>query len=348
MPSNIIGGHQLSQLVKRLPDYEPSYETVSHKKVPDKYDLGIAIPTGKKVYMWYTFYKGGDALLMLDINKDSRILKCVSLRHKFIQDIALGTMLYGVYLQETDAFLVEDIYFYKGINLKGLNTSEKMVYLKEMLTNEITNTCDTTTIALPVMWNISNGESDKIPDRIKEQIPYIVHHIQCRVLCDIMPFLNVSLAKRPIMEKRKSPVIEPSGIYNCIYQLDYNRNRNGDREIFITKADIQCDIYRLFASDGKKPIYYNTAYIPDYKTSVYMNKHFRTINENTNLDCIEESEDEDDFQNTSPDKYVDLNKETLVECEYRSKFRRWVPKRICKNYDIKRVIRIRELVRNFR
>ena len=49
-------------------------------------------------------------------------------------------------------------------------------------------------------------------------------------------------------------------------------------------------------------------YIPDYKTSVMLNKIFRKIRENDNLDYIEESDDEDDFQNTEPDKYVDLKK----------------------------------------
>jgi hypothetical protein len=349
MPNNIINGYQLSQLVKRLPDFEPSYETVSHKKVPEKYNLAMAIPTGKKVYLWYTFYKGEDALFMLDINKDNRILKCAILHHKFTQDIALGTMLYGVYLQETDAFLIEDIYFYKGINLKGLNPGEKLVYINDMLSNEINNTSNNTTIALPVMWMINNNESDKIPDEIQLQIPYIVHHIQCRVLGDIVPFLNVSLTKRPIMEKRKLPVNnEHNGIYKCRYTIDTNRNNNGDREIFLVKADLQCDIYRLFANDGQSNTYYNSAYIPDYTTSVYMNAHFRTINENANLDCVEESEDEDDFQNTSLDKYVDLNREALIECEYKSKFRRWVPKRIVKHHDTKRIVNISNLVRNYK
>ena len=36
--------NQLSHLIKRLPDFELSYETISHNKVSDKYDICLAIP----------------------------------------------------------------------------------------------------------------------------------------------------------------------------------------------------------------------------------------------------------------------------------------------------------------
>ena len=81
--------------------------------------------------------------------------------------------------------------------------------------------------------------------------------------------------------------------------------------VFLVTADIQFDIYHLFVyGKESKQIYYNVAYIPNYKTSVFMNKIFRKIRENDNLDYIEESEDEDDFENMDEDKYVDLQKIT--------------------------------------
>lgn len=50
------------------------------------------------------------------------------------------------------------------------------------------------------------------------------------------------------------------------------------------------------------------AAIPDYKTSVFMNALFRNIKENRSLDALEESDDEDEFENTNIDKFVDLTK----------------------------------------
>ena len=58
-----------------------------------------------------------------------------------------------------------------------------------------------------------------------------------------------------------------------------------------------------------------------------MNKLFRNIKENDNLDYIEESDDEDDFQNTEPDKYVKLQKSLQIECIFNSKFKGWIPKK---------------------
>ena len=95
--------------------------------------------------------------------------------------------------------------------------------------------------------------------------------------------------------------------------MDFLKPQYKYNTTFEVKADIDYDIYHLFAYGAKaKPIYYNVMYIPDYKTSVMLNKIFRKIRENDNLDYIEESDDEDDFQNTEPDKYVDLKKNSFI------------------------------------
>jgi hypothetical protein len=56
-----------------------------------------------------------------------------------------------------------------------------------------------------------------------------------------------------------------------------------------------------------------------------MNGLFRNIRENKNLDFIEESDDEDDFQNMNEDKYVDMKKTLLIECIFDRKFKKWTP-----------------------
>jgi hypothetical protein len=99
--------------------------------------------------------------------------------------------------------------------------------------------------------------------------------------------------------------------------------------IFKVSADLQFDIYNLFAyGKNRASIYYNVAYIPNYKTSVFMNSIFRKIKENSNLDAIEESDDESEFENTELDKYVDLKKYVFIECKFHPKFKKWVPLRV--------------------
>jgi len=59
-----------------------------------------------------------------------------------------------------------------------------------------------------------------------------------------------------------------------------------------------------------------------------MNGIFRTIKENNNLDALEESDDEDEFENDKIDKYVDLSKSCNFVCVYNNKFKKWTPVRL--------------------
>ena len=72
-------------------------------------------------------------------------------------------------------------------------------------------------------------------------------------------------------------------------------------------------------------VHYNIAYIPDFKTSVMMNKLFRNIKENTNLDLLEESDNEDEFENEKEDRFVYLDRAFNMLCSYNYKFKKWVP-----------------------
>lgn len=98
-------------------------------------------------------------------------------------------------------------------------------------------------------------------------------------------------------------------------------------KVFYVKPDLQNDIYYLYHlnSTNFEGISKEIAHIPDYKTSVFMNKLFRNIKENKNLDSLEESDDEEEFENIQIDKFVDLNKITKMRCIFNHKFKKWVP-----------------------
>jgi hypothetical protein len=68
--------------------------------------------------------------------------------------------------------------------------------------------------------------------------------------------------------------------------------------------------------------------IPDYKTSIMMNKLFRIIKENNDLDALEESDDEEEFENSNIDKFVYLDKSHKIICNFNNKFKKWVPIKI--------------------
>ena len=96
---------------------------------------------------------------------------------------------------------------------------------------------------------------------------------------------------------------------------------------FYIKADTREDIYYLYETAECDKVA-GTANICDYKTSVMMNSIFRNIKENRNLDALEESDDEDEFEDTREDRFVDVKKRVLMICEYSPRFRSWVPRRV--------------------
>ena len=95
--------------------------------------------------------------------------------------------------------------------------------------------------------------------------------------------------------------------------------------VFNITPDIRSDIYNLFISKDGNLEFYDYAFIPDYETSVRMNKLFRNIKENENLDALEESDDEDEFENDKVDKYVYLDRSYKMSCQFNYKFKKWMP-----------------------
>ena len=131
-----------------------------------------------------------------------------------------------------------------------------------------------------------------------------IHHIQHRSLFQFGPILTTSYHKKHEYQSIRT--------FNVI-------------------AETQNDIYLLYAYDKNKDeeTQYDTAYVSDYKNSVFLNKLFRKIKENQNLDALEESDSEREFENIEDDKYV-LHKTHIMDCKYIKKFKKWEPFRISK------------------
>lgn len=301
--------------MKRFPAVELSYETV-HKKVSEEYDVALAIPYGKKSFLWCTFWRDQDVCLLLELGRDRKVVAAQIYLNDVPHPWVYGTVLYGVLVAER-RFVVEDVLQCRGIMLHKQPFGQRLAFFREMM--EVSWTQE---IWLPCMWNLSS--SPLTP-------PYVVHHVQYRSLSQIVPYMNVQ--DRPVCD---SPhIVHTEGdkhlstnvvVEEKAPRCDFKKPQYKKPTVFYVKADMQFDIYRLYVSD--RTTYYGLAYIPNFKTSVWMNGLFRKIRENDNLDLLEESDDEDDFQDVSPTKYVDLEKCMKLECVFHSKFKRWVPLRI--------------------
>jgi hypothetical protein len=157
-----------------------------------------------------------------------------------------------------------------------------------------------------------------------------------------MPYKNYVAnrgPKPPILQVPPPPLLpiplqaQPAPILSVpvpvpIQQVLVKRPTNKE-VVFLVKPDIQNDIYYLYSlAPDQTEEQHSTAHIPDFNTSVMMNKLFRNIKENQNLDALEESDDEEEFENERADKFVYLERSLKMVCQFNHKFKKWSPIKI--------------------
>jgi hypothetical protein len=310
--------------VIHFPNIELSYDIVIHKKVYDA-DVILAIPEGSKFFAWFTTVKNEQTCFLLQIEQNKIVSVKPILTH-FSDNLVLGTIFYGtLFTHGTPCFSIEDIYYFAGKQVSHYLYSDKLEILKNIFRNELSQiplTNKYVIFGIPFMTNDINIMLSKI-----QQIDYKIDKIMFRyftnkkILVMKYAFKNIESRIDSNIDKRMEQRMEQR-----------INNRTATTAIFKVTADIDPDIYNLFAFD-KTEVYYDIAFVPTYKLSVTMNKLFRIIKENDNLDAIEESDDEEEFEDKREDKYVYLDKSVLMKCEYNYKFKRWIPIELAGKHD---------------
>jgi len=321
------------EILQNFPNIELCFETIIHKTVPVQYNYVLAIPEGRKYFAWFTTYKNQNVCFLLEISNNKQICNIECIYTCFHRDIAYETILYGTGFKQMGYrfFSCEDIYMYKGNTLtKNTHYSKKLIMFQNIFKNEIKQVAynnQMITFGLPIMSVNVDNLNDKIRD-----LSYKIKYIQFRT--EQNQILNKPLVD--VVTTRAEPIIPLTVVrpITTITKLDNKKNdkfkeRSRDRpkeKIFTIKADIQNDIYNLYDVVSNELV--DIAYIPDYKTSVMMNKLFRNIKENQNLDALEESDDEEEFENDKIDKFVYLDRSFDMICEYNMKYKRWQPQQL--------------------
>jgi hypothetical protein len=77
--------------------------------------------------------------------------------------------------------------------------------------------------------------------------------------------------------------------------------------------------FKVGIIDGFKHLKYHFPKGKIPSAVVFMNSLFRNIKENSNLDLLEESDDEDE------DDFVYLDREYKMRCKYNKQFKKWIP-----------------------
>ena len=309
-------------LLTEFPKFELSYETMMHNKVHDS-DVMCACPEGDKCFAWFTVLKGENVCFIRSIpenktNTNTKDLKMtMTIAVTSFHDTLVygqGTVLYGKIFKYNDVscFCIQDMYYYKGSELTNYSYLKRMQTIKTCLEKELCSNALTnkfTIFGLPIF---SNNFGTLLQDIAL--LPYKVDQIQFR-------YFN---SKKILAVKYYKPNTNNSYGKNTV-ERGTNSVIKTNKAIFSVSPQIQTDIYNLFVYKDGKEEFDSIAFIPDYKTSVLMNKIFRNIKENYNLDALEESDDEAEFENEKEDKYVFLDRCVKMNCQYNHKFKKWVP-----------------------
>jgi hypothetical protein len=320
----------MNDILTQYPKLEFSYETITHKKIPSYYDICLAIPHAKKCVIWFTFHEGRNKCVLIELNRAKAFSNVEVIKESFVLNpLYLGTIVFGSFIQNKidSLFIVEDILMHEGTVLNRMVFGEKIGFIEIFLKVQKSLCYEEKppiSFYLPVFWKShTNNDETIIP---YELISYPLHHIQYRSLTSIVPHLNFIPNNDMAVVKPITPKIVPRTQKKTMNNRHSSREQTKYITTFVIKADSQTDVYNLYAYDEQRILnLYDVAYIPNCKSSVYMNSLFRNIKENYNLDLIEESDDEDDFEDVREDKYVDTNLEIVMDCVYHTKFKRWVP-----------------------
>ena len=281
-------------VLRRFPDVELPYERMIHKKVQG--DTYIAIPKGYRFFLWFTYFKNKNTCFAIEINHKNGCVKNIEeVTLCFRDELSLGTLLYGTMVIKDGirCFVADNIFYFLGKNTSSYSF-EKTLSTFEILFSQYLKQTLYSSKHLLVTLPIINTRYDLFIKQIEDN-PYIIYCIQIRNLKNETVYVNLSY--------------KPTINYTAT---------------FLVRPELQNDIYSLYYEDDGEKMY-NYAFIPSYKTSVMLNSLFRNIKENNNLDALEESDDEEEFQNINDDKFVYLDKVYKMICHYNKKFKRWVP-----------------------
>jgi len=353
-------------ILKSFPTIKLSYETITYKKVHNS-DYIVAIPEGVKCFAWFTSFKEKHVCLLMELTTNNEISDIKIVNACFSDELAYGTILYGtiIYNSGNTLFYIEDIFSYKGGEMPRAIWGDKLVKIHSMLKRELKQVSYNNTFVifgLPLLCK-TNEEMDK---RI-QTVNYKIDKIQFNLFetynrCLVLPYKNYFDTPREKSNttlqnnsrEKNSTVNYTDNRYNKIdnrsrvqaqepQQNRPVRTHTTSRElVFCVRPDIQDDIYNIHCfNNGTNEHLYGVAHIPNFNTSAMMNKLFRNIKENDNLDALEESDDEEEFENEKNDKFVHMDRKYNMVCIYSHKFKKWTPIRLA-NKDEK-VVTLNEL-----
>jgi len=284
----ILSVEEKQALLSKFPSFKLCYENIAHNKVAPG-GFSVAIPKGPKCFVWFSLHSGNPACVLIERGRMRDTISDISIIPASFSPTIVGTVLSGTIAQSVATkrvLVLDDVYFYKNRHVGHMMPAEKVRILGGLFVERSI----VNTIELKTQFMMAQMGPNIVPTTAA------MYCIQQRK-DNRTPYMNTIIKQHQLQS-------EP-------------------RKVFKVTAETQNDIYTLY---DEHDVDCGLACIQTYETSKMMNSLFRNIKENRCLDALEESDDEEEFENISLDKFIiDKSRVIKMECEYVPQFKKWLP-----------------------
>ena len=288
----MLSKDEKNMVLSRFPEINLFYNKNIYRKVyADYYSI---IPKGPKAILWFTYIHKKNVCLLLHLDNKDNIKFIEKIVMCFDKKLSYGTIIYGTVIKsyKQNIFCCENIHYCKGKNIEKIKNIQKLTIFNNLFSQELSQKTYTTKSIKPVLPLMDTNYENII--KLANNVNYSVYGVK--------------------YSKNNFDI--------GIERIVVNQKLEG---VFKVVPHINSDIYHLYCLKDMKDHFVGNAMIQTYKKSVFMNNIFRNIKENTNLDYLEESDDEEEFENIDPCKFLKTNKDIFMRCIYNNKFKKWEP-----------------------
>lgn len=283
----------LRDIVNELPQFSMESASKSDSRVFG-YDSCHAIPKGKRALGWWHVSQDGPICHILCLDSRSGGISCgYQYMSSFDDIISAGTIVSGTLfvVKERSFFAMSDVYQYAGTMISNIGYSRRETYIAVIgrHLNPINYNTQCITFGKPVSAVSYKELSVKIRD-LSYEVSSIVYSHHDWGVGKIRPFIAHGQSTHKAHE--------------CV---------------FAVTPHVSQDVYELRCQDSSA---LRWACVQSLAESIKLNKSFRKIRENDDVDLGEISPDESEFEDIDPAKYI-KRRTIRMTCRYDYKFRKW-------------------------
>jgi hypothetical protein len=253
-------------------------------------DIWLLIPRGRRCLLWFTYVRGGPGCIAVDVDWKNNPTDFHIVLASFHRDLAFETLMGGVMIDNPGgqpAFCCTYVHAYKGRWLS------RNLDLQIEMTHHIIHDMVRQDARLPLL---------------RVCVPFAVFHES-----ELESAINKSPAAIHGIRMVSSERNQILGVMKQSIEQQV-------RCVMLVKPEVEEDVYSLWSD---KQV--GHALVPDYKTSIMLNSLFRNVKENVDLDLLEESDDEEEFENVDTDRYLRVKEGMTMSMQFMPRFNGWRP-----------------------